>query len=79
MNIKLIEGWTKAYKMLSVQGNIIGGTIASTYVMMYDQLKEHVAPTTMGKIVVGMFVLNILLRLIDQGIASKGSSDAPDA
>lgn len=70
MKIKLVKNWQKALKMLSVQANVLCGSLVATYSLMYDQLKDSVDPATMSKIVVGMFVANIVLRLVDQGLGS---------
>jgi F0F1-type ATP synthase assembly protein I len=76
MKVKLIPEWKKALSMLTVQSNLICGSIIGAYGMMYDQLKESVPAPLMTKIVIGMFVVNIALRLIDQGIRSSNETDA---
>lgn len=71
MKIKLIKEWRHALKMLSVQLSLLGTTMSSTYAVMYDQLKESVSPQTMACLTVVVFVLSIVARVIDQGLADK--------
>lgn len=68
MKLKLVSNWRKALKMLSVQANVLCGATVSAYAAMYPQLKETLPPEAMAWIVGGMFFVNILLRLIDQGL-----------
>lgn len=75
MKLKLVTNWRSALRMLSVQLNLIGTAVTSTYVLMYDQLKDAVEPTMMGKIVVAVFILSILGRLVDQGLAASEEVD----
>lgn len=62
----LIEDWRKAYKFLSVQANIIGGAMSTTYGMMYEQLKETIPPQYMAMITGAVFAAGIVLRVISQ-------------
>lgn len=71
MKIKLVRNWRKALKMLSVQANVLCGSMVAAYGAMFDQMKGVLDPALMTKIVVGMFVVNIVLRLVDQGLEEK--------
>lgn len=64
--MKLIEEWRSCWKYLSVQANTIGVAVASTYGLMYDQLKETLPPHVMSGVVAGVFVMGIIGRLVSQ-------------
>jgi hypothetical protein len=72
----LIDEWRAAWKFLSVQANVLGVAISSSYAVMYDQLKETVPPTVVATITGVVFVLGIIGRLTVQKTPDDGK-DAP--
>lgn len=78
MKIRLVPNWRSALKMVSVQCGILGATLSTTYVSMYDHLKDNVSPTTMATITGVVFGLSVAGRLIDQGLSAMESlKDGP--
>lgn len=57
--------------MLSVQISVLGGAFMTTYLMMYDKLKETISPELMGTITIALFFITPIVRLIDQGISDE--------
>jgi len=64
--MELIPDWKKAAKFFSVQANAIGAALASTYGLMYPQLRESVPPQWMAGITAAVFVAGIVCRVISQ-------------
>ena len=64
--MNLIPDWHKAIKLFSVQANIIGAGLATTYGTMYQQLRDTVPPQWMAGITAGVFVAGIVCRVISQ-------------
>lgn len=64
--MKLIPDWRKAVKFFSVQANIIGAALASTYGLMYPQLRESIPPQWMAGVTAVVFVAGIICRIISQ-------------
>lgn len=64
--MKLIPEWRSALRLFSVQANIIGVALASTYASMYGQLKADLPPQQMAAITACVFAAGILLRIISQ-------------
>lgn len=64
--MKLIPEWRKAVKFFSVQANIIGAALASTYGLMYPQLRESIPPQWMAGVTAVVFVAGIICRIISQ-------------
>ena len=62
----LIPEWRNALKLFSVQANVIGAALATTYASMYDKLKADVPPQYMAALTVGVFVAGIVCRVISQ-------------
>lgn len=63
---KLIKGWQRAWKLLSVQAMVIGTGISMQYGLMYDQMKEVIPPKWMAIITGIVFVLGIVGRVVSQ-------------
>lgn len=72
--MELIPDWKKAAKFFSVQANAIGAALASTYGLMYPQLRESIPPQWMAGITAAVFVAGILCRVISQ---QPKEDDAP--
>lgn len=64
--MNLIPEWRSALKLFSVQANVIGAALATTYASMYDQLKADVPPQYMFMLTAGVFVAGIVCRVISQ-------------
>ena len=64
--MELIPDWKKAAKLFSVQANAIGAALASTYGLMYPQLRESIPPQWMAGITAAVFVSGIVCRIISQ-------------
>jgi hypothetical protein len=62
----LISNWSKAYTFFSVQSNAIGAALATTYAMMYPQLKDTLPPQYMAGLTAFVFVTGIVCRVINQ-------------
>lgn len=72
--MKLIPDWHNAVKLFSVQANAIGAALASTYGLMYPQLRESIPPQWMAGITAAVFVAGIVCRVISQ---QPKEDDAP--
>lgn len=66
VEMKLIDEWRKAYKFLSVQANTIGAAMASTYALMYPQLKDTIPAQYMAGLTALVFVAGIVCRVVSQ-------------
>lgn len=64
--MELIPDWKKAVKLFSVQANAIGAALASTYGLMYPQLRESIPPQWMAGITSAVFIAGIVCRVISQ-------------
>lgn len=64
--MELIPDWKKAAKFFSVQANALGAAMASTYGLMYPQLRESIPPQWMAGITAAVFVVGIVCRVISQ-------------
>ncbi|MES2729929.1 MAG: hypothetical protein V4621_07545 [Pseudomonadota bacterium] len=64
--MKLIDEWRGCLRFLSVQANVIGIAISTTYATLYSQLKENFPPTYMAILTGVVFVAGIVGRLISQ-------------
>ena len=64
--MNLIPEWRSAVKLFSVQANAIGAALASTYGLMYPQLRESIPPQWMAGITAAVFVAGIVCRVISQ-------------
>lgn len=62
----LIPEWRSALKLFSVQANVIGAALATTYASMYDKLKADLPPKYMIAVTAGVFVVGIVCRVISQ-------------
>ena len=67
----LISNWKKAYTFFSVQSNAIGAAMATTYAMMYPQLKDTLPPQYMAGLTAFVFIAGILCRVISQNKNEK--------
>jgi hypothetical protein len=69
--MKLIEDWKSAWKMLSVQANIVGASIIGGYMYLPEEFKKEI-PTKYVLIAAGVsFLAGLIGRIIDQNIAAK--------
>ena len=73
--MKLIDEWRAAWKLMSVQANVVGGALASTYATFYPQLKDTISPSTMGYITGGVFAVGIIVRIISQQPKGQAAED----
>ena len=64
--MELIPEWRSAIKLFSVQANVIGAAMATTYASMYDQLKADFPPQYMFALTAAVFVAGIVCRVISQ-------------
>ena len=64
--MKLIDEWRGALKLFSVQVNMLGVAMMTSYGAMYEQLKETIPPHIMAWISGGMFTVSTIVRLISQ-------------
>lgn len=64
--MNLIEDWKACLRWFSVQANLIGVGITTTYAAMYSELKADFPPKMMAAVTAGVFVLGIIGRLISQ-------------
>ena len=71
----LIPEWRSAIKLFSVQANVIGAALATTYATMYDNLKADMPPQYMFALTAGVFVAGIVCRVISQ--QPKDENDTP--
>lgn len=64
--MRLIDEWRSAIKLFSVQANLIGAGMATTYASMYPQLRESIPPQWMAGLTAAVFVAGIVCRVISQ-------------
>lgn len=64
--MRLVDDWKKCLKWFSVQANMIGVAITSTYAAMYQELKADFPPKYMLLVTAGVFVLGIIGRVVSQ-------------
>lgn len=66
--MKLIDNWKDAWKFISVQANVVGTAMLTTYVAMYDQLKNTIDPKLMAGVTIAVFVVGTIGRITNQGL-----------
>lgn len=66
--MKLIPDWKSAWKMLSVQANIVGASIIGAYMYLPEKFQAQI-PATAILIAAGtVFVLGLIGRVVDQNL-----------
>lgn len=71
MKFKLIDEWKQAWKFLTTHVNVIMGSSLLAYAEYYDKLKDTVPPELMAVITGVVFLLNIILRVVNQSSVKK--------
>jgi hypothetical protein len=66
--MKLIDNWKEAYRFISVQANVVGTAMLTTYVSMYDKLKDTIDPKLMATVTIAVFVIGTIGRITNQGL-----------
>lgn len=64
--MKLIPNWRKGYKMLSVQAMSLSTAILGTWALLPDDLKAVLPTQVVIWVSVGLLVVGILGRFVDQ-------------
>lgn len=70
--MRLVDDYKKCLKWFSVQANLIGAAIATTYGTMYAELKADFPPKTMFLVTAAVFLVGILGRVISQTPKADG-------
>lgn len=66
--MKLIPDWKSAWKMFSVQANIIGASIIGAYMALPEEFKSQI-PSKAVLVAAGtVFVLGLIGRVVDQNL-----------
>lgn len=74
--MKLIEGWERAWRLISVQLMALAALIQAAWPMVPDDLKAQIPPNYMHTITVVLLVAGIVGRLVKQNGALGGSADS---
>ena len=69
--MKLIENWQRAHRMLSIQLTTLNGALVGGWQVMPADWKTMIPQGLMVKVAIGLFVLTIVSRLIDQGSVTE--------
>lgn len=64
--MKLIANWRKSWRMLSVQAMTAAAAIQGAWASVPDDLKASVPPGVVQWLTLGLLVLGIAGRLVDQ-------------
>lgn len=64
--IQLVADWRSARKWLSVKCMALAGALKSTWLFVPDDMKTSVQPGLVGKVTVGLMLLGLLGRLLQQ-------------
>jgi len=64
--MKLIENWTKSYKMLSVQAMALATAIQGVWVTLPPELLVSIPPNVVHYVTIGLMIAGVLGRLVPQ-------------
>lgn len=74
MKIKLVDDWKSCYKWLSVNCMILTGTIQTTWMTISDDMKQYVPHGLITGLTIGLLILGVIGRLIQQDKKDAGTS-----
>ena len=70
--MKLIDEWTKAWRMLSVQAMTLAGALQGAWMGVPDDWKTQVPPMVIHGLTMGLLVIGVIGRLVKQDSVSGG-------
>jgi hypothetical protein len=70
--MKLIDEWTKAWRMLSVQAMTLAGALQGAWVAVPDDLRSQVPSGLVHWITIGLLALGLVGRVVKQDKVSGG-------
>lgn len=74
--IQLVADWRSARKWLSVKCMALAGALQGAWMYVPDEMKTSVPPGLVGKVTLGLLVLGLLGRLLQQEpIAAPAAED----
>ena len=66
-NMRLVKGAGKAWRWFSVQAMLLQGAVASSWLFVPDDMRASVPSEWLAVAAIGLTVLGVAGRLIDQG------------
>lgn len=63
---RLVKGWKQSWKWFSVQCMTLSGVVQGTWITLPDDIRAGGPPWLIPGIAIGLLVLGVIGRLIDQ-------------
>ena len=74
--MKLIPNWQRCHRMLSVQLTTLNAGVVGGWQILPPDWKQAIPQHLMVKAAIGLFLLTIISRLIDQGEITESKTDS---
>ena len=75
--VQLIPNWKRAHRMISVQLTTLNAGVVGGWQVLPPDWKQVIPHDLMVKAAIGLFVLTIVSRLIDQGSITDAAPGDP--
>ena len=69
--LQLVENWRQARKWASVKCMALAGVLQTAWLAVPDEIKATIPPGLVGKVTIGLLVLGLMGRLLQQTETQK--------